>query len=439
MKEIWRLAIPAIVTNITSPLLGLCDLAIVGQLGSAAFIAAIAVGTSMMNMLYWLLGFLRMGTSGLTAQAYGAQAWTRARLTLWRALAVGVGIGALFICLREPLCSWILAFMDPDEPTREMAEAYFLICIWGAPAFLGSFVLTGWYLGMQNSKITMWISILTNVTNIGLSLVLVLGWHLGMTGVACGTLIAQWVAFLTGMAYIHRELSRHAPKAVDSLENIESIEKLDKSPSPLAIYIDIFLRTVMLVAVTVWFTRVGAQQGPVMLAVNALLMQLFTLFSFFMDGFAFAGEALCGRFQGAGDQQQLKLTIRHLHYIGAGVALLFTLIYACGGTSFLSLMSDERGVVEAAGEYLWWAASIPFMGFLAFTWDGIFIGLTATRKMLMAMGSATAIYFIVYLLLYPTLANHGLWIAFLAYLLTRGLVSAALFNSANKQKTDIPH
>lgn len=417
-REILALSIPSIVTNITTPLLGLVDVAIVGHMGDPIFIAAIAVGGSMFNMLYWLFAFLRMGSSGMTAQAYGAGDSREMSLIFYRSLVVAAAASICMILLQGPIADGVLAFMDADPATRELARRYFSICIYGAPAVLATYALSGWFLGMQDSRAPMWISIVINLSNIAVSLLLVMVFRLQIEGVATGTLTAQWLGVAAGLL-LCRRYRIHRPTLADILR-WSGLRRF------FAVNIDIFLRTLCLVAVTLWFTRVGAMQGTVMLAVNTLLMQFFMLFSFFMDGFAFAGEALCGRFVGARDRRSLRLCIIALFKWSVSLAALFTLLYFLGGEWFLSLLSGDAVVTDRAAEYFWWALAVPFAGFAAFTWDAVFIGDTRTRGMLLAMASATALYFLIYFLLFPRLGNHALWLAFTAYLFTRGLIQTLL-------------
>lgn len=414
ISGIAALAIPAIITNITTPILGLSDMAIVGHMGGAVYIAAIAVGGAVFNMLYWLCGFLRMGTSGITAQCFGARDLRGCSMSLARAMTVALGLGTAMILLQAPVFDGVILFMDCDESTRATVHTYFSICIWGAPAVLGTFVLTGWWLGMQNSRTPMWVSVFIDVFNIATSVTLVFTFHLSIAGVAIGTLTAQWAGFILGLILCRRRYHVEMPSLHLVLQGVE-LKKYFR------INTDIFLRTVCLVCVTMWFTRVGSMQGAEMLAVNALLMQLFTLFSFFMDGFAFAAEALCGRFKGSGNFAMLRRVV-HTLMGGAGVlALAFTVLYAAMGQEALHLLSSDQGVVGTAGEYYWWAVSIPLAGFAAFMWDGVSIGVTATRRMLKSMLCATALFFLVYSVAYPLMGNHGLWLAFMIYLLTRGV------------------
>lgn len=415
-KEILRLAIPAIVANITTPLLSLVDIAIVGHRGSAAFVGAIAVGGSLFNMLYWFFGFLRFGTSGLTAQAVGRKSrdeqWQIGR----RSVLIGLLFGLLLIVLQKPLGDFALYVMDPDGPTRSLALIYFSVLIWGAPAVLMQYALTGWFVGSQDTRSPMVISLTINVVNIIASLILVYVFGLGIRGVAFGTLLAQWVGWSLGIIMVGRQSGATFKK-----------KSLNLPWRPFfSINISIFLRTLCLIAVTVWFTRAGARQGDVILAVNTLLLQLFTLFSYFMDGFAFAAEAMCGRLYGALRIAELRSLIRRFMLWGGGVAVIFTTLYAFGGDAFLRLLTDDAAVIDAAGEFRLWGAAIPLAGFMAFTWDGIIIGLTRTRLMLISMAAATGVFFLLWWLLTPLWGNHALWVAFLAYLLTRGLLLRAL-------------
>lgn len=417
-RAIAALAFPAIVTNITVPLLGLCDIAIAGHKGGAAFIASLAVATQMFNMAYWLFGFLRMGSSGLTAQAFGAGDSRRTAVVALRAISIAVVAGALIIALQRPLSSLILAAMDVDPATAAMARRYFDIVVWGAPAVLSTYALTGWFIGMQDTRVPMAVSIAADVVNIGLSVALVFGLGWSIEGVATGTLVAQWVSFAAALTVCVRRLPALRPLWAD-------IFRGDGIRLFFRVNADIFLRTLCLIAVTLWFTRSGARQGAVMLAVNALLMQLFTLFSYFMDGFAFSAEALVGRAVGAADRHSLRRTVAAEFRIGAVVAAIFTALYYFLGNEFLAVLTDDAGVISAAGPYLPWAVAIPFAGFAAFVGDGIVIGATMTRSLLRAMAGAMIAFFAVYLLAIGPLGNNGLWLAFLTYLATRGLVLAS--------------
>ena len=307
------------------------------------------------------------------------------------------------------------------EEVREMATLYFHICIWGAPAMLGLYGLSGWYIGMQNSRIPMYIAITQNIVNIMASLSLVCFFGMKVEGVALGTLIAQYAGFLMGLVlWMNRygKLKKYIVwKGVLQKEAMIRFFQVNR---------DIFLRTLCLVAVTLFFTSAGASQGEIILAVNTLLMQLFTLFSYVMDGFAYAGEALSGRYIGARNRKAFTDTVRHLFIWGAGLTVLFTLVYASGGNAFLALLTDDRNVITAADTYFYWALAIPAAGIAAFIWDGIFIGATATRGMLLSMAASAVSFFAVYYGFHTVLDNHALWLAFLVYLSMRGAMQTLL-------------
>lgn len=420
-RQILHIALPSIVSNITVPLLGLIDVSIVGHLGAASYIGAIAVGGMLFNMIYWLFGFLRMGTGGLTAQAYGRHDLQEVTRILLRSLSISLLLALVLLLLQYPIRNIAFMCMDTSEEVRQLATLYFHICIWGAPATLGLYGFTGWYIGMQNSRFPMFIAITQNIVNIAASLFFVFALKMKVEGVALGTLVAQYaglgMACLLWLAY-YRPLRKYLlQKALFDRTEMKRFFQVNR---------DIFIRTLCLIAVTVFFTSTGAAYGDVVLAVNALLMQLFTLFSYFMDGFAYAGEALTGKYIGAKDNQSLRLTIRHLFKWGIALSLLFTLLYGAGGKSFLGLLTNDTSVISASEEYIYWVLAIPLAGFSAFLLDGICIGATATHLMLRSMLVASASFFLLYYGLHDTLGNHALWMAFIVYLSLRGVVQGGI-------------
>ena len=414
-RKILQLAIPSIVSNITVPLLGLVDVAIVGHLGSASYIGAIAVGGMLFNMSYWIFGFLRRGTSGMTAQAYGKRDLTEVVRTLLRAVGVGLLISLGLWILQSPILRGAFVLIDATEEVKRWASLYFNICIWGAPAILGLYGFAGWFIGMQNSRFPMFIAITQNIVNIAASLCFVFVLGMKVEGVALGTLIAQYAGLFMAFALWLKYYGRL--KAYIDWNGLWGGEEMRRF---FSVNSDIFFRTLCLVAVTTFFTSTGARQGDVILAVNTLLMQLFTLFSYIMDGFAYAGEALAGRFIGAKNDVGLRRCIRLLFLWGIGLSLSFTILYAFLGRDFLGLLTNDTSVIKASGDYFYWVLAIPLCGFSAFLWDGIFIGATATRQMLYSMLVASATFFIIYYLFYRSMGNHALWMAFLGYLSLRG-------------------
>ena len=372
-REILRIALPSIVSNITVPLLGLVDVTIVGHLGSPAYIGAIAVGGMLFNIIYWLFAFLRMGTSGMTSQAYGRQDQPEILRLLVRSVGLGVLIAVLLIILQMPIVQGAFLFIHPTEEIRELATTYFRICIWGAPAMLGLYGLTGWYIGMQNSRIPMAVAITQNVVNIAASLSFVYWGGMKVEGVALGTLVAQWAGFAMGLGLWFKYYGHLRRFRLEGLWQREAMKRF------FAVNRDIFLRTLCLVD-----------------------------------------------YIGAHNPKAFQSTVRHLFLWGGMMVLLFTGMYALGGNAFLSLLTDEPEVIAASGDYFFWALLIPIAGMAAFVWDGVFIGATATRGMLTAMAVAALCFFGLYYGWRDSWGNHALWLAFVIYLAMRGAVQTGL-------------
>lgn len=426
-RRIINLALPSIVSNITVPLLGLVDTAITGHMGEARYIGAIAVGSMIFNIMYWLFAFLRMGTGGMTAQAYGRKDFGEADLTGLRAICISSLIGLAIIVLQYPLLHLAMWFIAPDDNITQLVYSYCYICIWGAPASLGLFALNGWFVGMQNTKIPMIISITQNVVNILISLLLVYCLGMKIEGVALGTLIAQWAGFFMGSFFFlikRREILYDGNSRI----SLSRIFEPSAMKSFFTVNRDIFLRTLFLVSVNLYFVVAGAKGGEIILAVNTLLMQLFILYSYIMDGFAYAAEALCGRFYGAGDNYSLKETIRKVFYWSMGLTAIYSIVYGFGGLDFLRLLTNEESVISASEEYIFWAILIPISGMVAFVWDGVFIGMTMTKGMLSGTFVAAIVFFITYFSLETTLHNHALWLAFILYLAARGVTQSVYWH-----------
>ena len=420
-KRILQIAVPSIISNITVPLLGLIDVTIVGHLGAAAYIGAIAVGGMLFNIIYWIFGFLRMGTSGMTSQAYGKHDLDEVARLLLRSVGVGLLIAIILVTLQYPIRKLAFTFIQTTEEVERLATLYFRICIWGAPAMLGLYGFAGWFIGMQNSRFPMYIAITQNIVNIAASLCFVYLFHMKVAGVAWGTLTAQYAGFLMALLLWRRYyggLKKHVAW--------HEVLKKEAMLRFFQVNRDIFLRTLCLVIVTLFFTSAGAAQGEIVLAVNTLLMQLFTLFSYIMDGFAYSGEALVGKYVGANNRLALYRTVRQLFIWGVGLSTGFTLLYFFGGKSFLGLLTNETSVIREAGNYFYWVLAIPLTGFAAFLWVGVFIGAAATRQMFYSMLVASGSFFLVYNSLHEWMGNHALWLAFIVYLSLRGIMQATL-------------
>ncbi len=427
-RQILAIALPSVVTNVTVPLLGLCDIAIAGHVGDASLVAAVSVGATLFNVLYWVFGFLRMGTGGLTSQAYGRKDEAAAVEVMARSLFIGLVLSIFLLAAHPLLFDVAFSFIIDTEPRVEaLSRAYLSICIWGAPAVMLQYCFTGWFIGMQNSRIPMAVSILQNVANIALSLAFVLTFGMGIEGIALGTMLAQWLALCLSFAswLIFYGKMRRLPAFARLFDAKPMLRFIDLNK-------DIFIRTLCLVAVTLFFTSAGAAQGEMTVAANALLMQFFTFFSYIMDGLAYAAEALAGKFIGACDSIALRRTVARLFRWSFAIVAAFTLVYLFAGKSFIALLTSDANLIEFSMDYFPWVLLIPLAGFQAFIWDGVYIGATATRHMLLAMVVATVAFFSCYGLFFPLWRNHALWMSFLVYLFIRGIIQTLVAKRAVK-------
>ena len=417
-RSILRLTLPNIITNITVPLLGMVDTAIVGHISEggrqADYIGAIAIGAMIFNFIYWLFGFLRMGTSGFTAQAYGAQDKREQIDILVRSSFIALTAALLLIVLQKPIAFAANLFISGKQSIIDFALQYFYIRIWAAPATLGMYSLKGWFIGMQDSKTPMWIAIMINEVNIVFDLIFVFHFHLTIDGVAYATVIAQYSGLLTTLAVFfiryYKKFDISFSRAVKKSALINFFK----------VNTDIFLRTVCIIAVTSYFTVASAKMEYPMLAVNTLIMQLFTLFSYFMDGFAYAAESLCGKFSGANEIKNLRRTVNLLIIWGAGLTLLCMIVYGFFAKDILSVLTNQKEVIRAAQGYLFWTILIPVSGFMAFLYDGILIGMIKSAMMRNAIFFATASFFLIFFAFGQT--NNALWAGFISYLLLRSVL-----------------
>ncbi|HKI87411.1 MAG TPA: MATE family efflux transporter [Draconibacterium sp.] len=425
-RNILKLAIPNIVSNITVPLLGLIDLALMGHLGSEVYIGAISLGGVIFNFIYWGFGFLRMSTSGFTAQAFGEKNRPETITILIRALLVALVISLLILLLQAPIAWASFHLINGSAGVETLANQYFRIRVWAAPAALSLFVFSGWFLGMQNARYPMIIAIAVNVVNIVLSVFFVFGLKMKSDGVALGTAISQYAGlliavflFLKKYKYLVTDISRHGIMDLKILTNFFKVNT------------DIFIRTFCIILVFTFFTSKSASIDDTILAVNSLLIQLLLFFSFFIDGFAFAGEALVGKYVGAGKPLKLKKAVKLLFYWGAGLALGFSLVYLAGINFILKLLTSQPGVIKAAQPFLFWVVFIPVVSFASFIWDGIYIGATASKAMRNALLASTFLVFApVYYFLNPLWENHALWLGMVLFMLARGVFQTFLYNKA---------
>ncbi|MBP5326639.1 MAG: MATE family efflux transporter [Bacteroidales bacterium] len=434
-RKILKLALPNIITNITVPLLGMVDTAIVGHL-SEMHIGAIAIGTQIFNLIYWNFGFLRMGTSGFTAQAYGSRRLDEAVRVFIRAFAIAIAIALSLIVLQYPIALLSECIFNGSHNVLSLALSYFFVRIWAAPATLGLYAIKGWFIGMQNSKLPMWIAIFINIVNIVCSLLFVIVFHWDIRGVALGTVIAQYSGLAVGLYFVVFRYGKLFRGRINKQFLAETL-RWEAMKRFFRVNGDIFLRTICLAAVFTFITSESGRISDQILAVDALLLQFFTLFSYIMDGFAYAGESLVGRYIGARDRKSLVSAVRHLLVWGLSLTLVFTIAYHLGGEEFLRLFSDKENVINAAHPYLFWVLIVPVCGFAAFLFDGIFIGATASKTMRDSMFVATALFFAIYYFgrqLIDTNSeqqqNNMLWLAFMVYLTARGLGQAIMLRKA---------
>lgn len=425
-RRIIALTIPNVISNITVPLLGMVDLAIVGRLGGASSIGAIAIGTAIFNLIYWNFGFLRMGTSGLTAQAFGRRSFTESMNMLTRSMVIGLIIAFALLLFQKPIFVAANIFMGSSEGLQDVVAQYFFVRIWGAPAVLAMYVFKGWFIGMQNSKTPMWIAIQINVINIVLSYVFAFQMNMGISGVALGTILGQYSGCVTALFIL---LTRY--RVVTRYFHIKGSLKMSEMKKFFKVNTDILLRTVCLSVVFASFTAFSTHLGEDVLAVNTVLLQLFTLFAYIMDGFAFAGEALTGKYYGAGSRPLLREAIRCVLSWGVIISTAFTIIYSFFLTPIISIFTNVESIITLADDYRWWVVAIPYAGFLAFVFDGVLIGITQTKIMRNSIFMAAVVFYAVYYVLNPMLGNHALWLAFILYLIGRGVIQYLYYRKIN--------
>lgn len=442
-RDILKLALPSILANITVPIVGMVDVAVAGHLdtNAATMIGGIAIGSMLFDLLYWNFGFLRVGTGGLAAQAYGRGDRPDCARVLVRSLGVALASAFLLIAVQWFFVKAAFVFVDCTPEVRGLASQYFFIRIWAAPATLSLMALKGWFIGMQDSVSAMVTDITVNGMNILMSIILALGfsiggWYyegIGFAGVAAGTVAAQYSGLLTALILLFARYRRNTLLSIRRSE-LKGIFKGDQMRRFMSMNVDLFVRSLCFIAIYIGFTVISARYGDTLLAVSSILMKLLMIFSYFTDGFAYAGEALTGRFIGAKDHAMLRESIKWTFIWSMSIALIFIGIYYFAGVPLLHLMTSDSVVVEASHEYLPWLLLMPIAGCAAFTWDGIYIGAAASRQMRNSMLWAVVAFVLAWsagiLILqhvapaserYGYIAMHILMAAYFAHLLARTL------------------
>lgn len=414
-KEILRLAVPNILSNVSVPLLSTVDTALMGHL-SADHLGAVGIGAMIFNFVYWNFGFLRMGTTGMTAQAYGQSDQELITSILRKSLLVAATIALLLMVFQRPL-EWLsitLLQVDPDHIA--LVSEYFSIRIWAAPATLMLYVIFGWFFGMQNAVFPLVLTIVINLVNIILSYLFIKQYDMGIDGVAMGTVIAQYLGIILGvilMAYKYQNLR--------DLWTMKFREESGAIKRFFKVNADLFIRTFFLTFVFAFFYSQSSAAGATILAVNVVLLQLVNWMSYGIDGFAYAAESMVGKYRGMNSKEGVNRSIKYAMIWGLGLAVLFSVLYGFFGVQIFRIFTDEAEVIDAGQVFLPYMILFPLAGFICYIWDGIYIGLTATRTMLWTMLASFAVFMMLHYGLKGPYGNHGLWVALLLFLFIRGV------------------
>ncbi len=413
---VLAIAVPIILANVTTPIIGLVDTAVLGQLGDPHFIGGVAIGAMIFNLLYWAFGFLRMGTTGLTAQAEGSGNMGEVGATLMRALLIAGTAGILLIVTQVPISALSFTLISGSEAVETSAAEYFSIRIWGAPAALANFAFLGWFIGMGRARTALVLQLVLNGLNAILDIWFVLGLGLEIKGVAYGTVISEVVAALAGLWLAIGMLKRrHIRFDASRILDRNAIRRV------LGVNGDIMIRTMAVIFAFTWFTAKSAEAGDVILAANAVLMTLTPTAAYFLDGFAFAVETLAGQAIGAQRINRFRDAVRLSTLWAILFSTIASAIFWFGGGMIIDFLTVNEEVRSVARVYLIWAAIVPITGVMAYQLDGIFIGATRTADMRNMMLLSLAVYILMWATLTPLFANHGLWAAIVIFLSLRAI------------------
>ncbi len=415
-RAVLKLAVPSILANITVPLVGMADVAIAGRLGEAALIGGVAVATMLFDLLYWNMGFLRVGTSGMVAQAYGREDYTDAMRIFTQGIFTSTAIAMLIWAIQFIYVDLAFRFIECSPQVEALARDYYFIRIWAAPATLSLFVFKGFFIGMQNTVSPMIVDVAVNVTNIAASIFFAFYTKMGFAGIAMGTVVAQY----TGLAFSIWFMISKYRKLFEYINIKESIE-LKSIKKFFVLNSNLFIRSICFLFIYTAFTSLSAKYGDTLLAVCTILMKLMMLFSYFVDGFAYAGEALAGRYIGARDRLSLVKSVKVIFVWSMSIGLVSTLLYLVGGEWLVKMLTDNVEVIESSRGFLFWLLVMPIVSCAAFTWDGIYIGATASKAIRNSMIYAVIAFYICYFALNSLLGVQSLWVAYMAHLVARTL------------------
>ena len=416
-RQILQLAIPNILSNLSVPLLSSVDTALVGHLSQVYYIGAVAVGGMIFNFVYWGFAFLRMGTTGLTAQAYGTKNQSEMISILIRAMIVALISSICLIFLQVPILKLSLYLIQASEEVEHHAGIYFGIRIYAAPATLSLYAIQGWFLGMQNARFPLYITLIVNVVNIICSLFFVIGLGMNSDGVALGTVIAQYAGLLFSILLFFKSFG-----SLKKQFNWAKILHLEDLKRFFTLNFDIFIRTLLLIFAFSFFTAKSAEINDDILAANTILLQLWMLFSYGIDGFAFAAESLVGKYIGAKSASDTKTIIKMIFYWGMGLGFIFTIIFLAFGRPIVSIYTNNEYLIKLAMSFMAWTIFAPIINSICYIWDGIYLGATASKAMRNSTFVAAIIIFLpAYYLSVGALGNNGLWLAMTMFMITRGL------------------
>ena len=413
-KSVLRLALPSILANITVPLVGMVDVGVSGHIGDAVAIGGMAISTMLFDLLYWNMGFLRVGTGGMTAQAYGRRDFGEVMKIFTQGLGTAIGIALIIFAIQYLYIDIALGFINCSEAVAGYARQYYFIRIWAAPATLSLFVFKGFFIGMQNAISPMAADITVNVANLGLSLLFAVKMGMGFRGIAWAVLTAQYTGLVLCTAIFliyYRRLLKYI--------NLKQSLRLKDLGRFFSVNGNLFIRSVCFLFIYVGFTSLSANYGDTQLAVGTIIMKLLMLYSFFIDGFAYAGEALAGKYIGARDKNGLRLSVKVIFRWCLWIAVASTIIYVLGGKQMFSLMTDKADVIEASIPFLVWLWVMPALSTAAFVWDGIYIGATSTKSIMWGMICAALAFFGFYYALRPLWGIQALYAAYMAHIIVR--------------------
>lgn len=427
-RKILRLTVPTVLSNISVPLLGLCDTAVAGHMGGEKYLAAIAVGSVMMSAVYWLFGFLRGGTSGLTATAYGSGDNGMMGESLLRAGVLGIAIGVLLMGVHVPVLAFLHKAIGASAEVAGLASLYFTTCIYGAVPMMLLMAATGWFVGMQSTDRAMWVNLGVSLLNVAFTLMMVYGLHVGFHGIALGTLLAQWAILVPAAMLVRGVCRRNGIRLGFCREFWTDREAWRRI---FSVNSNLFFRSFCLIAASMGMYGFSARIGDVATGANAVINQLFLFFSFFMDGLAYTGEALVGRYSGSGNRRMLHASVRSLLGWTAAVTAAFVVLYSVALDGITELLTDSGAVASSVGKCRLWVALIPLAGALAFIYDGFYIGLTRTRPMLVSTLCGVGLFGLLLLVVPKT--QWMLWMAFTCYLALRSAILTILFPKTEKQ------